>query len=87
MSKKNHSNDKVARIIAQMAEFKCNDGHYSSKNTSLSYLKPKVWWNIIDNSDDYLKSLSLKLFLITPHSIVSKRAFSILGFLYGKRRQ
>jgi hypothetical protein len=29
-------------MIAQMANFKCNDGHYSSKNTSSSYLKPKV---------------------------------------------
>jgi hypothetical protein len=56
-------------MIAQMANFKCNDGHYSSKNTSSSYLKPKVWWNMVDDPDDYLKSLSLKLFSITrvPH--------------------
>src|SRR5271170_7650181 len=42
---------------------------------------------MIDNLDDYLKSLSLKLFSITPHSVASERAFSMLGFLYGKRRQ
>jgi hypothetical protein len=87
MSKKNHSNDKVARMIAQMANFKCNDGHYSSKNTSSSYLKPKVWWNMVDDPNDYLKSLSLKLFLIILHSVASERAFSMLGFLYRKRRQ
>jgi hypothetical protein len=87
ISKKNHSNDKVARMIAQMANFKFNDGHYSSKNTSSSYLKPKVWWNMVDDPDDYLKSLSLKLFSITPHSVASEKAFSMLGFLYRKRRQ
>jgi hypothetical protein len=87
MLKKNHSNDKVAHMIAQMANFKCNDEYYSSKNTLSSYLKPKVWWNMVDDPDDYLKSLSLKLFSITPHSVASERAFSMLGFLYGKRRQ
>jgi hypothetical protein len=42
---------------------------------------------MVDDSDNYLKSLSLKLFSITPHSVASERAFSMLGFLYGKRRQ
>jgi hypothetical protein len=86
MSKKNHSNDKVARMVGQMANFKCGEGHYSTKYAS-SYIKPKIWWNMVDDPDDYLKSLSLKLFSITSHSVASKRAFSLLGFLYGKRRQ
>ena len=86
MSKKNHSNDKVARMIDQMANFKCSEGHYSTKYVS-SYIKPKIWWNMVDDPDDYLKSLSLKLFSITPHSAASERAFSLLSFLYGKRRQ
>jgi len=86
MSKNNHSNDKVARMVAQMADFKCNEGHYLTKKVS-SYIKPKIWWNMINDPDDYLRSLSLKLFSITPHSVASERAFSMLGFLYGKRRQ
>lgn len=86
MSKKNHSNDKVAHMVAQMANFKCSEGHYSTKYVS-SYIKLKIWWNMVDDPDDYLKSLSLKLFSITPHSVASERAFSMLGFLYGKRRQ
>ena len=86
MSKKNHSNDKVARMIGQMASFKCSVGHYETKYAS-SYVKPSVWWSMVDDPDDYLKSLSLKLFSITPHSVASERAFSLLGFLYGKRRQ
>src|SRR5215471_21009314 len=86
MSKNNHNNEKVARMIAQMANFKCSEGYYSTKYIS-SYIKPKIWWNMIDNPDDYLKNLSLKLFSITPHSVASEKAFSMLGFLYGKRRQ
>lgn len=73
-------------MVAQMANFKCGEGHYSTKYVS-SYIKPKIWWSMIDDPDDYLKSLSLKLFSITPHSVASERAFSMLGFLYGKRRQ
>ena len=86
MSKKNRSNDKVARMISQMANFKCNEGHYMTEYVS-SYVKPKIWWNMIDDPEDYLKSLSLKLFSITPHSVASERVFSMLGFLYGTRRQ
>lgn len=87
MSNRNHSNDKVTRMIAQMANFKCGEGHYSTKYSVSSYVKPQIWWSMIGDSDDYLKSLSLKLFSITPHSVASERAFSMLGFLYGKRRQ
>src|SRR5271154_6092405 len=42
---------------------------------------------MIDDLNDYLKSLSLKLFSITSYSVASERAFSMLGFLYRKRRQ
>jgi len=73
-------------MVAQMANFKCGEGHYSTKYVS-SYIKLKIWWNIVDDLNDHLKSLLLKLFSITPHSVASKRAFSMLGFLYGKRRQ
>jgi hypothetical protein len=73
-------------MVAQMANFKCGEGHYSTKYVS-SYIKPKIWWNMVDDPNDYLKSLSLKLFSLTPHSVASERAFSMLGFLYGKRRQ
>jgi hypothetical protein len=73
-------------MVAQMANFKCSEGYYSTKYVS-SYIKLKIWWSMVDDSDNYLKSLSLKLFSITPHSVASERAFSMLGFLYGKRRQ
>ena len=42
---------------------------------------------MIDNSNDYLKSLAIKLLLITPHNVTCKGTFSMLGFLYDKRRQ
>ena len=42
---------------------------------------------MINDPNDYLKSLAIKLFSITPHSVACERAFSALGFLYGNRRQ
>src|SRR5688572_28802690 len=73
-------------MIGQMANFKCGEGYYSTKY-SPSYAKPKTWWQMVDDPNDYLKSLAMKLFSITPHSVACERTFSTLGFLYRKRRQ
>ncbi|CAJ0640862.1 2011_t:CDS:2, partial [Entrophospora sp. SA101] len=48
---------------------------------------PRTWWQVIDDSNEYVKSLAIKIFSITPHNAACERAFSALGFLYGKRRQ
>lgn len=86
MNKKNHHNEKVTHLIGQMASFKCEENYYSAKYSS-SYVKPQTWWQMINDPADYLKSLAMKLFSITPHSAACERAFSTLGFLYGNRRQ
>ena len=85
MNKKNRNNDKVAHMIGQMANFKCEEGYYSTRY-SPSYVKPTTWWQMINDPNDYLKSLAMKLFSITPHSTACERAFSTLGFLYGNRK-
>ncbi len=41
INKKNHSNKKVAQIIGQMANFKCDKSCFSTKY-SLSYAHPKI---------------------------------------------
>jgi hypothetical protein len=84
MNKKNRHNEKVAYLIGQMANFKCYETYYSTK-FSKSYSKPKTWWQVTDDPIDHLKSLAIKLFSVTPHSVACERAFSTLGFLYGKR--
>jgi len=86
MNKKNHSNNKVAELIGQMANFKCSEGVFSIQYSS-SYTRPRTWWQVIDDSNEYVKSLAIKIFSITPHNAACERAFSALGFLYGKRRQ
>jgi hypothetical protein len=86
MSKKNHYNKKVLELIGQMANFKCKEGYYSASYTP-SHANPKIWWQVIENSNDHLKNLAIKIFSITPHSASCERVFSTLGFLYGKRRQ
>ena len=42
---------------------------------------------MVDNPVDYLKSLALKLFSIISHSASCEGSFSMLGFIYEKRRQ
>src|SRR6266542_6451237 len=42
---------------------------------------------MINDSNNYLKSLTIKLLSIIPYSIICKRTFLMLGFLYDKRRQ
>ena len=42
---------------------------------------------MVDDSTDYLKSLALKLFSIICHSAFCERLFSMLSFIYEKRRQ
>src|ERR1044071_6203040 len=86
MNIKNHSNNKVAQMVGQIANFKYEKGCFSTKY-SLSYAKPRIWWQMVDDSNGYLKSLAIKLFSITPHSVTCERTFSVLGFLYGRRRQ
>ena len=85
MCKKNHYNNKVSFMLGQMASFKCGENYYSTKY-SPSYIKPKLWWQMVDDPTDYLKSLALKLFSIIPHSASCKRLFSMLSFIYGKRK-
>ena len=82
--KKNYNNDKIVQMIGQMANFKCEEGCYSTKYSS-SYAKLRIWWQIVNDYNVYLKSIAIKLFSITPHSVTCERTFSVLGFLYGKR--
>ena len=42
---------------------------------------------MVNDPTDYLKSLALKLFSIISHSASCERSFSMLSFIYGKRRQ
>ena len=60
-----------------MASFKCLESYYSTEWSS-SFVTPKVWWKMVNDPNDYLKSLALKLFSITPHSAACERAFLML---------
>ena len=39
-----------------------------------------------EDQPPYAKQLALKIFAVTPHSASCERMFSVLGWLYGKRR-
>ncbi|CAJ0840680.1 5847_t:CDS:2, partial [Entrophospora sp. SA101] len=43
----------VAELIGQMANFKCSEGVFSIQYSS-SYTRPRTWWQVIDDSNEYL---------------------------------
>lgn len=65
MGKKNHNNEWVVNMVGQMANFKCAEDNYSTQY-SASYANPKTWWKVIDDPNDYLKSLAIKILSVTP---------------------
>ncbi|CAJ0763211.1 10156_t:CDS:2, partial [Entrophospora sp. SA101] len=42
----------VAELIGQMANFKCSEGVFSIQYSS-SYTRPRTWWQVIDDSNEY----------------------------------
>src|ERR1044071_8724103 len=42
---------------------------------------------MVDDYNGYLKKLAIKLFSIILHSVTCERTFSMLNFLYGKKKQ
>ncbi|CAJ0896054.1 4008_t:CDS:2 [Entrophospora sp. SA101] len=61
MNKKNHSNNKVAELIGQMANFKGSEGVFSIQYSS-SYTRPRTWWQVIDDSNEYMVDLNNPIF-------------------------
>ena len=72
-------------LVAQMLNFKAKQGTYKTPFIK-TFVTPRTWWMSCEDQPPYLKDLALKMFAITPHSASCERMFSVLGWLYGKRR-
>jgi len=73
-------------LIANMANFKCREGIYNLDYNE-DFKSPRIWWQFIDNDNNLLRKIALKLFAVVPHSASCERIFSGLGWFYGNRRQ
>ena len=45
---------------------------------------PNIWWLAINDTNNYLQTLALYIFSVTPYSANCEWIFSTLGWLYSK---
>lgn|SRR5579883_1902952 len=72
-------------LITQMLNFKAKQGTYSTAFVK-NRVTPCTWWMSCEDQPPFLRDLALKVFAVTPHSASCERMFSVLGWLYGKKR-
>lgn len=72
-------------LITQMLNFKAKQGTYSTAFVK-NRVTPCTWWMSCEDQPPFLRNLALKIFAVTPHSASCERMFSVLGWLYGKKR-
>lgn len=77
--------DEQEILVAQMLNFKAKEGTYATP-FSKNRITPRTWWMSCEDEPPFVKQLALKMFAVTPHSASCERMFSVLGWLYGKRR-
>ena len=77
--------DEQEILVAQMLNFKAKEGTYATPFVK-NRVTPRTWWMSCEDQPPYVKQLALKIFAVTPHSASCERMFSVLGWLYGKRR-
>jgi hypothetical protein len=77
----NSSNYLVNQLIAYKSQIKPYEFSYVSELYSV-----KTWWRIIEQKDNFIQKLALKIFSIIPHNASCERVFSVLGWMCSKRR-
>ena len=80
-----HNIDEQEILVAQMLNFKAKEGTYATPFVK-NRVTPRTWWMSCEDQPPYVKQLALKMFAVIPHSALCERMFSVLGWLYGKRR-
>ena len=83
---KNFGHNDTKKLIANMANFKCEEGIYKLEYCD-EYHSPRTWWQVVDKDTNLLRKIALKLFAIVPHSASCERVFSGLGWFCANRRQ
>jgi len=62
------------KLIAQLAAYRERKPPYES------------WWKLIEQNENYIQELALKILSITPTNAGCERVFSVLGWYMSKRR-
>jgi len=75
------SNILIAQFLAYKNYSKPYEFEYVEEMCSI-----ETWWRMIEQKDNFIQQLALKVISITPHNISYERLFSILGWMWSKRR-
>ena len=77
------TNSKI--LIEQMTEYQ--NGEYSYNETfDLQNGSILNWWKNIEQRNNYIQKIALKVISIVPHQAAVERVFSVLSWLTQKRR-
>jgi hypothetical protein len=81
-----HKKQSTSELFAQIRKYRLGQKPYDKLYSSKHDI-PLNWWMLINDGNNQLSRLAIKLFSITPHSASCERIFSSLGWFFGKRRQ
>jgi hypothetical protein len=72
-------------LIAQLVSYRDKKAPYDYEFIS-SYYSVESWWKLIEQENNYIQDLALKILSITPTNTGCERIFSILGWYTNQRR-
>jgi hypothetical protein len=72
-------------LIGQLLMYKNFSPPYEFQYVKEMY-NIETWWRMIEQKDNFIQQLALKIISITPHNVSCERLFSVLGWMCSNRR-
>lgn len=72
-------------LICQLLTYKNFSSPYEFQYVKEMY-SIETWWRMIEQKDNFIQQLALKIISITPHNVGCERLFSVLGWMCSNRR-
>lgn len=74
------------RLVAQLSAYKNYTKPYEFEFVDDLHCA-ESWWKMIEQKENWIQKLALKILSITPHNVGCERLFSVLGWMCSKRRK
>ena len=73
------------KLIGQLFAYSTNKRPYEFKYVP-GLFNVQSWWKMVQQKENWIQQLALKVHSITPHNAGCERVFSILGWMCSKHR-
>src|SRR5437763_12787813 len=73
------------KLIGQLFAYNNYQSPYEFKFVPGMY-SVLTWWKMIQQEENWIQKLALKICSIAPHNVGCERIFSVLGWMCSKRR-